>query len=497
MQFEKFVEFVADFLATWCGEINMMTKVMTRREALRETAGGLGAIALSWMIDQQSGFARAGLPAYDLIPKRPHIPPKAKSVIFIYISGGPSTIDMFDPKPGLLKYDGKAAPFEIKGRRINGSQEVMASPWSFKKYGESGRSVSELFPHFPKIVDEVAFVRSMTTDRIDHSTAQFTFISGRGVTGFPSLGSWVAYGLGTENQNLPAFVAMETGPATIQTRAYSSAWLPPIFGGTKMESDANAPMFDIKRPKEVTVEQQVQLLEAVAALNRAQKKAYPLDQELETRIKNYELAARMQMEAMKVADLSGETKATRELYGLNDPAAKEFGLRCLLARRLVERGVRFVTIISGSGGGSGWDVHNNIKGALPGLCKGIDQGLAGLVLDMKSRGLLKDTLVVWSGEFGRLPTIELRNDRPGRDHNPYGFSMWMAGAGVKPGFDYGDTDELGYAAIKEYKLTHSDIHATILHLLGLDFTKVTYQYEGRDESLVGVNPARVVKEILT
>jgi len=242
--------------------------------------------------------------------------------------------------------------------------------------------------------------------------------------------------------------------------------------------------------------EQAELLKVVQGLNRVQKKAYPLDQDLESRIANYELSARMQIEAMKVADISNESQTTRQLYGLDDKVGGPFAHNCLMARRLVESGVRFVTLISGSGGGAGWDCHNNIQGSMPGLCKSIDQGMYGLLTDLKARGMLENTLVVWSGEFGRLPTIEAKSVRPGRDHNPYGFSMWMAGAGVKPGIDYGATDDLGYAAVKDYKLTHSDIHATIQHLVGLDYKKNTYLYEGRDESLVGINPARVVNEIL-
>jgi uncharacterized protein (DUF1501 family) len=263
-----------------------------------------------------------------------------------------------------------------------------------------------------------------------------------------------------------------------------------------MTANPEAPMFDIKRPKDLSENQQRELLNIIGGLNRAQKTSYPLDHDLESRIANYELAARMQMEAMKVADLSKESDATRKLYGLDDKVAAPFSNNCLLARRLVESGVRFVTLISGSGGGAGWDCHNNIQGSLPGLCRSIDQGMYGLLTDLKTRGMLDSTLVVWSGEFGRLPTIESTNIRPGRDHNPYGFNMWMAGAGVKPGVDFGSTDDLGYAAAGD-KLTHSDIHATIQHLVGLDFRRNTYAYEGRDESLVGINPARVVKEVLT
>jgi hypothetical protein len=474
-----------------------MKKTLTRREMLQEAGLGFGAVALGGMLGVDTpAFASEALRRYDLKPKQPHFVPKAKNVIFIYISGGPSTIDMFDPKPVLAKYDGQSAPFEIKGRALNGSQTVMASPWKFQKYGASGRSVSELLPHFARVVDDVTFVRSMTTDRIDHSTAQFTFVTGRGFTGFPSLGSWVSYALGSENRNLPAFLVLEVGPSTINTRAYSSAWLPPIYSGTKMQSDPEAPMFDIKRPGDVTADQQKLILDTIGELNRKHKRVYPLDQDLEARITNYELAARMQLEAMKVADISGESEATKKLYGIEDRVAGPFGRNCLLARRLVENGVRFVQLTSGTGGGSGWDTHNNIKGALPGLCHSIDQGMAALLTDLKQRGMMKDTLVVWSGEFGRLPTIQSNTGNPGRDHNPFGFSMWMAGAGLKPGFDLGDTDELGYAASTECRLGHSDIHATIQHLLGIDYKKNTFLYEGRDESLVGVNPARVINEIL-
>lgn len=452
-------------------------------------------MAAGYLMQGERAFATGGAPGkiYDQTPKPSHFPAKAKNVIFIYTAGGASTIDMFDPKPALEKYDGQPAPFEIKGRAINGSQQVMASPWSFKQYGQSGRPISELMPEFTKIVDDVAFIRSMTTDRIDHSTAQFTFVTGRGFTGFPAIGSWVAYGLGTENQNLPAYIALEAGSATIGARAYSSAWLPPVYGGTLMQTDPEAPMFDIRRPEEVSVEDQGRVLDAVAALNRAQmgRRDIQADHEFEARIKNYELAARMQLEAMKVADISKETEATKTLYGMDDDGSRDFGNRCLLARRLVESGVRFVQIISG-----GWDTHSDIAGALPGLTHSIDKPLAGLITDLKQRGMLDDTLVVWSSEFGRLPTIQSLGKNPGRDHNPYGFNMWMAGAGVKPGVDYGTTDELGYAAVPEYAVTHSHVHATILHQLGVDYEKLTYPYEGRDESLVGVNPARVVTEIL-
>ena len=465
-----------------------MKPFLSRRQALQEAALGFGGLALS-------SFAAWGATPgqHTLQPRRPHFPAKAKNVIFLYVGGGPSTIDMFDPKPLLRKYDGKPAPFEIKGRALNGSQEVMASPWEFTRCGKSGREISNLLPHFQKVVDKVSFVRSMQTDRIDHSTAQFTFVTGRGFTGFPTLGAWVNYALGTENQNLPGFVALGEG-ASIGSRAHSSAWLPPVYTGTAMRADGKAPIYDIKRPEDMPGAQQERLLGAVNALNRAQKGGHALDQDLEARIANYELAARMQLEALRVADLSAESQATRDLYGVDEKVSGPYGKLCLMARRLVESGVRFVQVYGGGGGN--WDTHSNIAGQLPGLCQYIDRGTAALLADLDQRGLLEETLVVWSGEFGRLPTIESKNATPGRDHNPYGFNLWMAGAGVKQGFDYGMTDDLGYAAVPEFRVGHADIHATIQHLLGIDYRKNTFFHEGRDESLVGVTPARVLQEIL-
>ena len=464
---------------------------ISRRQILREAAGGFGSAALLWMLHQEGLTAQETSPrSYDLRPRRPDLPPKIKSVIYLYMGGGPSTIDMFDPKPILKKYDGQDCPTKVEGRRLGGSQKVMASPWQFKQYGQSGRWVSELMPNMAQVIDYTTFLRGLTTDRVDHSTAQFTALTGRGIAGFPSIGSWAAYGLGTENQNLPAFVALEDTYTTIRNRVWGSAFLPPIYQGTKMNVEG-APIFDVNRPKGISEEQQQDFLRLVNALNRAQKKEhYAKDAELDARIANYELAARMQLAATRVGDISSETEATRKLYGMDDPKRANFSACCLMARRLVEAGVRFVTVVNG-----GWDHHNNIKADLPDVCYRTDKGIAGLLADLKARGLLDSTLVVWGGEFGRLPTVETLVGNPGRDHNPHGFSIWMAGGGLKPGFDFGMTDELGYAVVGQ-KHTHSDVHATILHLLGLDYQKLTFEYEGRNESLIGVNPARVIQEVL-
>ena len=462
---------------------------ISRRQILSDAATGIGGTALLWMLQQDR--LRAEEPRiYDLRPRQPDFAPKAKAVIYLYMGGGPSTIDMFDPKPLLKKYDGQDCPTKVEGRRLGGSQKVMASPWEFKQYGQSGRWVSELMPHLAQVIDHTTFLRGLTTDRVDHSTAQFSALTGRGIAGFPSVGSWVSYGLGTENQDLPAFVALEDTYTTIRNRVWGSAWLPPVYQGTTMNVEG-APIFDINRPKDITEDQQLSFLHLVNDLNRVQKqKQSPHDIELDARIANYELAARMQLAATKVADVSKETDSTKKLYGMDDPKTAHFSACCLMARRLVEHGVRFVTVVNG-----GWDHHDNIKPDLEQVCYRTDKGIAALLSDLHSRGLLESTLVVWGGEFGRLPTIERVTPRPGRDHNPHGFSIWMAGGGLKAGFDFGNTDELGYAAVGE-KLTHSDVHATILHLLGLDYKKLTFEYEGRNESLIGVNPARVITEVL-
>ena len=467
---------------------------ISRRKMLRDAATGFGSTALLWMLHQErlSAAPMVGPRANDLLPKKPDFAPKIKSVIYLYMGGGPSTVDMFDAKPVLAKYDGQDAPMHLEGRRLGGSQKVMASPWQFKQYGQSGRWVSELLPNFANIVDHVTILRSVSTDRVDHSTAQFTAVTGRGIAGYPSIGAWASYGLGTENQNLPAFVALEDTYTTIRNRIWASAFLPPIYQGTKMNVEGS-PIFDVARPRDVTEQQQSTFLQLVTGLDRVQKKRdYAHDLDLEARISNYELAAKMQLAASNVADLSKETDATKKLYGFDDAKTKNFGACCLMARRLVENGVRFVTVVNG-----GWDHHTNIKEDLPKVCYNTDRGVAALIADLHGRGLLEQTLVVWGGEFGRLPTIEQLIAKPGRDHNPHGFSVWMAGGGLKPGFDFGDTDEIGYSALEQYKVTHSDIHATILHLLGLDFNKLTFEHEGRNESLIGVNPARVITEILS
>jgi hypothetical protein len=458
----------------------------TRREALARSMGGFGSVVLSWMMHENK-LQAAGTPVYDLLPRAPHFAPKARSVIFIFMSGGPSQVDLLDPKPMLTKFDGKEPPIKVVSRRDVAKPKLMRSPFQFAKYGQSGIEVSELMPGLASVIDEVAVIRSGVTERIDHDTAQYHYMSGRNTTGFPAIGAWVAYGLGSENQNLPGYIALHDGDALIGPRAWTSGWLPPAYQGTLLDPEG-VPIPDLQRPSSLSQADERSLINMVNGLNRLSRNRHPELLELDTRIANYELAARMQIEAMDKVDLSKESEATKRMYGLDEERTKKYGLRCLLARRLIESGVRFVQITQG-----GWDHHAKLTESLKKSVGTTDGPIAGLIKDLKQRGLLDSTLVVWGGEFGRLPTVERLGD--GRDHNPRGFSIWMAGGGIKGGTIYGATDEVGYAAV-ENPVSHSDMHATILHLLGIDVRKLTYDYDGRVETLIGVNPARVLKEIL-
>ena len=454
---------------------------LTRREALARSMGGWGSVVLSSML--RGSTSR---PIYDLLPRAPHFSAKAKSVIFLFMPGGPSQVDLLDPKPFLNKFDGKEPPIKVISRKDVAKARLMGSQFKFARHGQSGIEVSELLPGLATVVDELAVIRSGVTDRIDHDTAQYHYMSGRNITGFPAIGAWAAYGLGTENQNLPGYIAMHDGDALIGPRAWTGGWLPPTYAGTLMEVEG-VPVPDLKRPASMTQADERSVIDMVNGLNRLHRNKHPELLELDTRIANYEMAARMQIEAMQKVDLAAESDATHKLYGLDKDETKGFGKRCLVARRLVESGVRFVQITSG-----GWDHHAKLAENLTKSAGKIDIPVAGLIKDLKQRGLLDSTLVVWGGEFGRLPTAE-RAD--GRDHNPRGFTVWMAGGGIKGGTIYGATDEIGYAAA-ENPVSHSDMHATILHLLGVDVRKLTYDYDGRMETLIGVNPARVLEEII-
>ena len=469
--------------------------LMTRREMLFKSAGGLGGIALTCLLSQLglANLTAGPLPSRrqpSLTARPPQFPARAKNVILLYMGGGPSHLDMFDPKPLLKKYDGQRSPFAIEQRDLHSAAKVMASPFSFGKYGQCGMDVSELLPHTATVVDDLALVRSGVTTRIDHGEALLMMHTGRPISGFPTMGSWITYGLGSENQNLPAYVSMPDGPSERVRNATSSGWLPALYQGTPMNVDGGTP-FSFLNPDldaRFTEEHPEKFRRLTQALNRRHLVGREEVSQLDARIQNYELAARMQLEAMQQVDIGKETAATRELYGIGSGKPTDsFGRRCLVARRLVEAGVRFVHVMRND-----WDHHGDLTKKLAKSCLETDQPIAGLLKDLKGRGLLDETLVLWTGEFGRLPVAE---GTDGRDHNPFGYSFWMAGGGVKGGTIYGATDDFGYRAT-ENPVTVADFHATVLDRLGFDHQQLTYDFEGRTETLIGVEKARVVRDIL-
>ncbi|MBV8879622.1 MAG: DUF1501 domain-containing protein [Planctomycetaceae bacterium] len=432
----------------------------SRRDFLCKAGSGLGMLALGRLLDAQEHFA-----------------PRAKSVIWLFMEGGPSGFDLFDYKPELQRSAGK---------RVDGIETffgnpgpLLRSPYSFKRYGQSGATVCERYSTLAQCVDDIAFLKSCWAESNNHGPAMYQINTGLPRVGFPSVGSWVTYGLGSENRNLPGFVVLgnsrgaKGGPAN-----WGSGFLPSSYQGTLFRA-AGTPVLNLDRPKDVSPERQRSMLDAAAALNRGHLEARDGDGELEARIQSFEMAYRMQMAAKELVDFSGETEETRKLYGLDVPASRPFGEKCLLARRLVERGVRFVQAYINDE----WDAHDDIRKNHDARCAESDVPIAGLLKDLKRQGLLDTTLVVWGGEFGRMPVSEKSQ---GRDHNPHGFLMWMAGGGVKGGVSYGETDEIGYKAAENPVSVH-DVHATILHLLGIDHKRLTYAHNGRRYRLTDVH----------
>ena len=444
----------------------------TRRDFLAKAGAGFGALALSHLL-QDAGFASS------LAAKNPQFPARAKSVIFLFMEGGPSHIDSFDPKPKLNELSGQRIPDSF-GNVITAMGEykspLLASKRQWKQHGKSGLWISDWLPHLSECADDLAVIRSCFADGINHSTGVCQMNTGSILAGRPSLGSWVTYGLGTENANLPAFVVMQDNPASVINgpRNWGSGFMPALYQGTRIESGAEPIQF-LNTPDGIAPEQQRGKLDFLTELN-TRHAATRHNSELEARIASYELAFRMQAEAPDAVDISRETEATRQMYGMDEKETSKFGGMCLLARRLVERGVRFVQLYSGAG--SKWDAHAKIEENHDKLFRETDKPIAGLLRDLKQRGMLDDTLVVWGGEFGRTPMSE-KGD--GRDHNPTGFTMWMAGGGVKGGQTIGSTDELGLRAVEDRLHVH-DIHATILHLLGVENLKLTYRHKGRPEN---------------
>jgi hypothetical protein len=458
---------------------------MSRRAWLRAAACGFGGLSLSAMLAQESLALGAGQADNPLAVKTPHFDPKAKRVIFLFMHGGPSSMDTFDPKERLTRDHGKPLPMK-RPLAFNDKPPgpLMKSPWEFKQTGESGIPVSDLFPHVRTCVDDLCIVRSMVGEGVDHGAALLQTFTGTSTFIRPSMGAWSVYGLGTENQNLPGFITIKPALAHGGAKNWSAAFLPGAYQGTaighagmKIEDIQGEPI-EYLLNKHLSPEQQRYELDMLQNINQRHKSLRQQDPQLEARIQGFELAFRMQSQAPEAFRVEDESDVTRKLYGLDDPVTRDFGWQCLLARRLAERGVRYIQCTHSYK----WDQHSQLYDGHTKNAKEVDKPIAGLLKDLKSRGLLKDTLVIWAGEFGRTPVSESGD---GRDHNPYGYTIWMAGGGVKPGFIYGATDEIGYHAVEDRMHIH-DFHATVLHLLGLDHEKLTYQYSGRNFRLTDV-----------
>ena len=466
----------------------------SRRQLLKTTGAGFGSLALASLLAEES--QGSNLPGLSGSERAPHFAPRARRVIFLFMKGGPSHMDTFDYKPQLQKDDGKPLPFEKPRVQFAPTGNLLGSPWKFKRYGESGIAVSELFPHVAECVDDLCIINSMYGSNSAHGGACLKIHTGSDVFVRPSMGSWISYGLGTENQNLPGFITICPTLAHGGTKNWSSAFLPASHTGIPL-GNASQPSDQarVKYMQNANLDRASQRmqLELMQSMNQNFLDTTGPDSALEARIKSFELAFRMQTEMPDALDLAAETKPTHDLYGLDDPKTADFGRQCLMARRFVERGVRFVQVTH-SNTEVQWDQHGSLRKGHEQNAKEVDKPIAGLLRDLKARGLLKDTLVLWGGEFGRTPTCQ-GSGNDGRDHNPEGFTMWMAGAGVRPGIQYGATDDYGYYATVDKVHVH-DLHATLLHLMGLDHTRLTYRHAGRDFRLTDV-AGKVVKGILT
>ncbi len=481
--------------------------MISRRQFLNK-GYGIGTIALATLLKEQGLLANpevagASSHQFDTLPKPPHHGyGKAKAMISMFMQGGPSHIDLFDPKPELNRLDGKDFPGDIKFDDAAGaSREVMGSPWKFSRHGECGMEMSELVPYMGGIADEISLIRSMHTGVNNHGQSIYALLNGTILGGRPTLGSWITYGLGSENRDLPAFVALTDprGLPVLGVDNFSNGWLPSLYQGTVIRP-REPRILNLDPPLSLQGKAQERYLGFVDRLNQEHLEERPGENELEARIHSFELAARMQVAAKEALDISGESEATRKLYGIDQKETEEFGTRCLIARRLVERGVRFVSLFTGN---QTWDNHSSILTTLPAACKYVDKPAAALVIDLKQRGLLDSTVVHWGGEMGRLPVIQNRagakkGDRAkvGRDHNTYGFSMWVAGGGFKAGYVHGATDEFGHHAVDNV-VNHFDYHATLLHLFGLDAKELVYKRNGLPMGLVENPEARVVTDLLS
>ena len=470
---------MTEFSSSSCGRC---VQPKNRRQFLAQAGGGLGLLALGNLLAPASAAERAS--DNPLTPRQSHFAPKAKSVIWLFMEGGPSGFDLFDPKPELDKNDDK----KIQIDTFNGSPgPLMKSPFKFQQYGQSGAWVCEKYPSVAKHVDEIAWVKSCFTESSDHVPALYQMNTGIARAGLPTAGAWITYGLGSENQNMPGFVVLGNNQG-IKGGAlnWSAGFLPTSYQGTLFRSEGS-PILNLQRPKQVEDADQRAQLDLLAKLNQEHLAGRLSEPDLTARIQSFELAYRMQMEATDLADFSRETSLTRASYGLEDKTTRSFGGKCLMARRLVERGVRFVQVYSDGE----WDAHADLAGNHTGHCAATDRPIHALLTDLKSRGLLESTLVIWGAEFGRMPVSQGSN---GRDHNPHGFLVWMAGAGIKGGASHGETDEFGHRAVVDPVTVH-DLHATMLHLLGIDHERLTYMHNGRRYRLTDV-AGNLLKKIL-
>jgi len=465
-----------------------MNQRASRRDILAGLGGGLGGLVLNYLLGGAQS-AEVGPAVYDLTPRKAQFPAKARAVIQLFMHGGPSHVDLLDPKPLLEKYDGKTPPAEAADdEKITGN--LLKSPYGFAKHGQSGLEFSETLPHLASHADEIAVIRSMYTEHRNHEQALWMMHTGLTVAGRPSIGAWAAYGLGTCNQNLPAYVVLPDphGLPVDGIRNWSSGWLPPLFQGTAFRSEG-VPVLNLKPKTARPAPVEQGRLQLLADLNAAHRTRHPDELELDARVASFELAARMQLAATDALEVAQESPATHRLYGLDNPTTRPYGLRCLMARRLVERGVRFVQVFMA---GQPWDTHSNNAAGTRNCCVQTDRPAAALLTDLRQRGLLDETLVFWGGEFGRTPGAQ---GKDGRDHHPYGFSVCLAGGGVKGGQTYGATDDFGYRAVVD-RCSIADLHATMLHQLGLDYSKLTYRHNGRDERLTDVREAKVIRKLI-
>jgi len=465
---------------------------------LTKCSTGFGLLALSGLLAERSGADGAGQ-ASPFAPRQPHFKPKVKSVIFCFMSGGVSHVDTFDPKPLLKRDHGKPMPVPVRPTMFNEIGNIMASPWEFRRYGKSGLPVSDLFPHIGGCADDLAVIRSMTSVGNEHAQANYFMHTGFSLAGFPSAGAWMTYGLGSVNQNLPGFVVLASGGAPLGgVGIYGNGFLPAVYQASFLDPTQQEAVANIT-PRE-TDSRQRKRLGFINRMDQSHLTQLKGDEQVESAIRNYEIAYRMQSAVPDLVDLRGETDATKTLYGMDSPVREkaEYGRQCLLARRLVERGVRFIELTclprpSDAGQiGNPWDQHGVLKAGHSEMAFQVDQPIAGLIKDLKARGLFDETLIVWAGEFGRTPFAQSGD---GRDHNPFGFSVWLAGGGIKGGTVYGATDELGYHAVEDVSTVY-DLWATVQHLLGLNHERLTYRFGGRDFRLTDVH-GHVLHKILT